>query len=284
MKTTRNGVGLNELDEGVRERIRQNPGLAAMAVAAAMGAEGPKRKRDEAAIGRKRLETGSNFEADLQLQHESYQFQGMGHVRRNHAPSKMIRGKTAGAKAQRVITGAADVDWSGWVAVAQPGADSPFTLEQADSRPWIAKPWHRGGTVVPVSFDAKVQPRGRRTYRHEVDKQHQLHSLKAAAECGEFAFLLVLVRDWWPEGARIGAALEERVFLLPILDVFTALLSGRGADLYDHGHGGHGVGGGFFPLYPSLRKTPGPMGCDWIPLLRWADPGHRKVWGQYRTP
>jgi hypothetical protein len=225
-----------------------------------------KPKRDEAAIGRKRRTTGANFEAELDVTHERWKFLRWGHIRRNHAQTRVVRGK--GGAPRRVLAGAADVDRSGWVAARklhQTAVLSPCR--------WDAD----GARRFPVAFDAKVQGSSSALYVHDVELQHQLHSLRDAALAGEFAFLLVQVpvfydATWIPGGATPGG----RVFLLPILDHFTTLLAGHGVRLYRR-EGGRGTGSprSFVPLAPCVEWSSESLGWDWIPLLHHADPSPR---------
>lgn len=217
--------------------------------------------RDEAAIGRKRGRTGSAFEGELDATHTRWRFLRWGNIRRNNAPSKVIRSRSDGA-AKRIITGAADVDRTGWVNVTVQGDH------------YVGRDWRTGGDPLPVAFDAKVQPESSDTYYHAVELQHQLHSLKDAALAGEYSFLLVQVpkfydTDWIPGGAPPGG----RVFLLPILDHFDALLAGRGVQTYRR-EGGRGTGTlrSFVPLVPCIGWSAESLGWDWIPLLHHADP------------
>lgn len=187
---------------------------------------------------RKRLVTGRDFEADVDFTIAEYEMRGWGKIRRNHVPTKFI-------KNQRTAIGGAHVDRTGWLRVE-------YTVEGR----WRGS--KSGLVVAPLAFDAKVLSEGHATYHHEVKKQHQLHDLKAAAEAGEFAFLLIYARD------------AEAVFVVPILPHFSALLSPRGVKLWEwfeeHRR----------PLLPSIPKKAGSIGCDFLPLLPHCDPTKAK--------
>lgn len=219
---------LAKLSPEVRERIEGN----ALPV--------PRRRRAasvDAAAGRQRGKTGRDFEGELDQMHTWYEFQKIGKIRRNHAPTKVVRKR---GERQRVAVGGAHVDRTGWVRVERKLIGGPpYLVACADPT---------RGTIIPIAFDAKVLGASARgLYRHEVDRQHQLHDLREAARVGEVAFLLVLAPD------------RGRLFGLEIGAHFDALISGQGVRLWDAVRW----------LVPSIGRTrgPGPIGWDWLQLL-----------------
>lgn len=179
----------------------------------------------------KRVKTGRDFEAELDITHAGYEFRKWGKIRRNYVPTRMV------GKGKRVAAGPAHVDRTGWVCVAFNG--------RAD----VGTEWHHdGGRILPVAFDAKVNGESGRIgwYQHDKELQHQLHDLKDAADAGEYAFLLVLER-------RIG-----RVFAISIQPYYTALFQ-HGVQLYSDEP--------YVPFLPSITKRNEELGWDWIPLL-----------------
>lgn len=202
--------------------------------------------------GRKRKETGANFEAELDVTHAAYEFKKYGKIRRNHIPTKIVGAPRRGIQ-PRVPTGPAHVDRTGWVSVdgGRPGSGIPW-CGVAFNAPCVTK------RIIPVAFDAKVlsEKSKRGWYTHDATLQHQLHDLKAAADAGEFAFLFVHDRA------------VERVFAIPILDWFVSLLR-DGVQLYDY------KGKDVPPLFllPSIEKRDQDgLGVDWIPLLQFLAP------------
>lgn len=185
---------------------------------------------------RLRAKTGKDFESALDAMHAQYEFRKWGKIRRNWAPTKRI------AKDKVISLGAADVDRSGWI-------NAYLTGELSVGIPWT----QRGGVRFPVAFDAKVLSRGHATYQHDLPLQHQLHALRASADAGEYAFLLVY------------APQVERVFALSIRRHFNALVSRAGVTLWD-------TTGKF--LQPSITRTNenGIVGWNWIPLVRHCEP------------
>lgn len=204
---------------------------------------------------RSRVQTGRDFEAELDMVHAQYEFLKWGKIRRNYVPTRIVSGKEPGHK-RRVSAGVAHVDRTGWVRVESDPVDATIWR---GAKP-LSSLGHSVATthVVPVAFDAKVLKDDRVAYRHEVEQQHQLHDLKEAAEAGEYAFLLILARQ------------VDRVFALPILPWFSLLLSGRGVALYERRVHEPDSREDIVPLVPSVtRASSGPVaGWDWIPLLR----------------
>lgn len=250
--TERRAVNIGELDVDTRARLLKRP----EAIKAGMGASPepaptrPKKKKGAngatASSSRRRKETGAGFEADLDMVHTQYEFRQWGRVRRNHIPTKVI-GSHHG-RGSRVAVGGADVDRTGWVRVQQLRGG---VHAQRDSWAGTNAP---NGAIIPVAFDAKVLDTDHATYRHSVDQQHQLHALRAAAQAGEYAFLLVLAR-------QVG-----RIFAVPIVQHFDALLR-DGVKLYASASAGDCT-----PLLPSIPVLCGPLGRDWIPLLQYCAP------------
>jgi penicillin-binding protein-related factor A (putative recombinase) len=192
--------------------------------------------RDETAIGRTRIHTGRAFEAELDLAHRYYELMKWGKIRRHFVPTRFVKGA-------RQAAGVAHVDRSGWVRVQQL---SP-TARYVGSYP--------AGEVIPVAFDAKVLAIGETTYRHPKTLQHQLLDLKAAAEAGEYAFLLIQDRE------------HECLYALPILEHFTALLDPRRGVALRNRYPR--------PMVPMVYKRLGggsTPGWDWIPLLHHCAP------------
>lgn len=218
----------------------------------------PAPARDRAAEGRLRKITGRDFENELDTQHQAYEYSHWGKIRRNHAPTKIITRRNDPTKSKtRITTGVAHVDRTGWVSV-RPYQDA--TCGAHEWR-WRGDPWtNTGNRIVPVAFDAKVMSAGHASYVHETSKQHQLHDLRDAANAGEWAFLLVLVRS------------VERVFAIPIANHFSELI-GRSVKLYERerDHGAPQI----FPLLPSTTRTGTGLTqtWDWIPLLGYFGPG-----------
>lgn len=208
------------------------------------------KKAARSAAAKQRKKTGDDFEAELDVQHSYYEHMKYGKIRRNYVPTKVVGAPKRGVS-QRVVLGPAHVDRTGWVSVAK-GTDDT-------GRFFVPVPWHAPTSQrITVAFDAKVL--GERTkrgwYFHDVELQHQLHDLKAAAEAGEYAFLLVLDRA------------ANRVFGIQIQEHLTALLSGRGVQLYDTAPA-TGIRA-LQPLHfflPSIEKRGQEVGWDWIPLL-----------------
>lgn len=203
--------------------------------------------------GRTRLDTGADFEGELDQAHTQFEFRKWGRIRRNHIPTKVITDRKNGGGPRRIVVSGADVDRSGWVSVECFEEATIFNKAGWHGVPYSARgQYHQ---IIPVSFDAKVLPEAAATYQHAKDLQHQLHSLRDAANAGEYAFLLILCR-------RL-----ELVFAIPIQKHFDALVSGRGVKVYERLDGGR-IG----TLLPHVRRDPLIVGWNWIPLLQHCAP------------
>lgn len=216
-------------------------------------------QQNRRAGAQKRRLTGDNFEAEIDVTCAAYEFRKWGKIRRNYIPTKVVgRDQKFGTK--RVAAGPAHVDRTGWsrVQLVCAACSHPLCLCQPSREPTVwagATPHQTWGRIIPIAFECKVMDESQRRgwYFHDKDLQHQLHDLKAAAEAGEYAFLLVLSR-------KVG-----RVFAIPIQEHYTALLSGQGVQLYDHDNED-------IPLFPSITKRAQEIGWDWIPLLQHCAP------------
>lgn len=200
-----------------------------------------------ASAQRKRRKTGDDFEAELDVYHAYLEFSKFGKIRRNWVPTKVVGAPRRGVQ-QRVVVGPAHVDRTGWVRVHRPHGVGGFLPGAGPN-----------AQVIPVAFDAKVigEKTRRGWYSHDPKLQHQLHDLKAAAEAGEYAFLLVLDRS------------VERAFAIPIQEHLTALLSGEGVQLYERG----ASDAAFAPLLPSISKCGGEIRWwAWMGLLELCAP------------
>lgn len=216
------------------------------------------RARATSASSRQRLKTGVDFESDLDFTHAEWRHRKYGIIRKNHLPSKIIGRDENGARMVR--TGAADCDRSGWVSISKHfvGTDDEIWRPMSVRARPLDQLAGVGPIIIPVAIEAKVQKAQHSTYVHERDRYHQLHSLKAAAEDGEFAFLLVF------------APAVERVFALPILNHFNDLIIGRGVTLWEKRRWLDGFV--VDPLVPSVTKKVGSIGCDWLPILPHCEP------------
>lgn len=210
---------------------------------------------------RLRATTGINFEHDLDITHAEWRFRKYGIIRKNYLPSKIVGKDDRGVRLVR--TGPADIDRSGWVSISKHFVGTDDEVWRPISR--YAAPLDQlagvGPIILPVAIEAKVQKADHATYVHEPDRIHQLQTLKAAADDGEYAFLLVY------------APAVERVFAIPILNHFNELISGRGVTLWEKRRWAAAPGGFITePLLPSIPKRVGSIGCDWLPLLPHCEP------------
>lgn len=209
------------------------------------------KKAAKSAGARLRRKTGEDFESELDITHSYYEYSRFGKIRRNWVPTKVVGKPRRGFIQQRVVVAPADVDRTGWVRVHVHYDEAKARATNGtDVNVWEGSA--TSGQVIPVGFDAKVlsESGGRRGwYFHDVGLQHQLHSLKAAADVGEYAFLLVLDRT-------VG-----RAFGIPIQPHLVALLSGAGVQLYERGESPRWI-------MPSITKRGHEIGWDWIPLLQ----------------
>lgn len=234
-------IDFEELDPDVQAEIRRRAGMAPDD-----SVSSKQKRKGSSDAGRKRVATGKEFEAELDLVHSMYEFKKWGKIRRHYIPTRFEKADARGA-VRRAI-GPADVDRTGWVRV--------FTALGSATR---ASDEPGSGHVVPVAFDAKVLGEGVREgwYFHEERLQHQLHGLKASAEAGEAAFLLVYDRG------------VERVFGVPILPHFTALLMGHGVQLW------YRLGSEVRAELPNIEPRAGSLRWDWIPMLHHLTPSDR---------
>ena len=228
-------VDFDSLEPSVQAELRAKLGVDTPVRQEAIVAQQAKR-----AAGQKRQKTGKDFESEIDVTCAAYEFRKQGKIRRNYVPTRMV------GKGKRVAAGPAHVDRTGWVSVYQ----------------WH-NGWHGaeyfaiGSAIIPLAFDCKVHNHAAQRsgwYRHDRDLQHQLHDLKAAADAGEYAFLLIL-------SPKLG-----RLFAVPILPHYQALLKPDvGVQLYDHDRDD-------VPLLPSITKRGAEIGWDFIPLLQHCAP------------
>lgn len=217
--------------------------LAPQIEAAGGTAAAKKAKRSQAA--RTRLDTGADFEGSVDMLHAQYEFRRWGRMRRNNPQVKWIKGKPR-------VVGAADVDRSGWLRV------HVHWDPKREANIWKGCDGvSANGEIIPTAFDSKVLQMGAATYQHDRELQHQLHSLRDAANAGEYAFLLVLAR-------QVGV-----VFALPIQKHFDALISGRGVKLFERLREDSPAGGRIATTIPHVAYGP-----EWsyIPLLQHCAP------------
>jgi hypothetical protein len=211
-------------------------------------------ERDAAAsdAARKRGKTGRDFEAELDMTHRAYEFAHFGKIWPHSPPFVFARKKWIPR------AGGGPVDRTGHVCLEIVGGLAWRGCSIFDET--------KQRRVVPVAFDVKVLGLEHATYQHEKPRQHQLHQLREAAQAGQGAFLLV------------QAPKVNRVFMIPIQNHMSDLLSGHGVQLYETRRPERRTKGGAViesaviePLLPSIERSH-PFGWDWIPLLKWAQP------------
>lgn len=248
----RPSIALGDLPADVRARVMETSADGTVGVSFVPSHVGPKAlvgrasssKRDESAIGRKRRKTGGDFEADLNMTHRQYELLKWGKIWPHDPPFVRFDDKWHPKK------GGGPVDRTGHVRVRFFQTEPSF---RDDTDNWKGD---KDGEVIPIAFDAKVQDATRATYQHKKEQQHQLHTLRDAAAAGVFAFLLIY------------APQVERLFALPILNHFDDLISRRGVVLFKYDRVGE-----CFPLVPSIERGSSSLIWDWIPLLKWCEPG-----------
>lgn len=227
--------------------------------------------------------TGKSFQADLDATISAFAQKGYGFIQRHGPEAKRIRG-ALGEWTWTVRKGGAPCDYSGHVNAFAQQLVAGFTYYRGTVADHMSD-------MIPVVFDAKVLGASAATYEHERERLHQILTLRDAARCGAYAFLLVHVR-------KIDAA----VLIGPAY--FEALLSGQGVKLFETTGAGDVVGnvtarskadrGNLLLPWHTYRPVPDPkptvaravrlflpavpytpgVGWDFVPALGFVDPAN----------